>query len=482
MIVRVVFSDSLGLVLLGLFLLTVRTLSQRDSADRNRPFRQDDFGRQSQLVQQRRALRELEEAARQYCDDRDASPTAKQPPFSSTAYRVRPHGVDAGALLNKLFAGRRSNRGYFHHYYGDFYDLLFETDYHHRCDARLVLEVGLGSLNTSIPSNMLHWTKHEPSYEPGLSLRVWAAFFPRAFVVGLDIDEEVVQAVNEGLNRGGVETRDITKRIVAFQANSLDRRRIERLFSNSPSSIFFGHPKTVQFFGDAPPSSFDAILDDGLHQIPAIQATLCNLYPFLSPTRGLYMIEDVPEKTASLLHETLQYFFFAEKQQMLLTRASSITANDYVLAVVNRGRTRTTLTGGASTAAAPASLRLAEHLQHAARENNFPALQPEVTVWQKIADGISTRRIIHPPEWANWFRTALDFWSQHGVDYGEVLERRPWFGGEDGELQVQNDDSQRRGGGALGAIAHPPKLPGGWGNRTESFQSKIFEIMRIRVR
>src|SRR3546814_783879 len=69
------------------------------------------------------------------------------------------------------------------HTYADVYELLFQL---RRNDVRLVVECGLGTNDPDRASSMgVHG-------KPGASLRVWRDYFPKAEIVGFDIDENIL--------------------------------------------------------------------------------------------------------------------------------------------------------------------------------------------------------------------------------------------------------------------------------------------------
>lgn len=69
------------------------------------------------------------------------------------------------------------------HNYTDFYQLIFSP---RRNSVTSLLECGIGTTNTELPSNM------GEEGNPGASLRVWRDYFPNAEVTGIDIDPEVM--------------------------------------------------------------------------------------------------------------------------------------------------------------------------------------------------------------------------------------------------------------------------------------------------
>lgn len=136
--------------------------------------------------------------------------------------------------------------------YADFYHLLFHA---RRFDIKSVLEVGIGTLDASKESNMDFWLTTRPDYKTGASLRVWQEFFPQAAVTGMDIDP----------------------------AAMLQDTRINTVTADSTDTAAVTTTLCAQ--------TFDVIIDDGLHTVPAQLATFQNLYPRLN-VGGVYILED----------------------------------------------------------------------------------------------------------------------------------------------------------------------------------------------
>jgi len=135
--------------------------------------------------------------------------------------------------------------------YTPVYSALFKE----RCDQPLrVFELGLGSNNPDLPSNMGVFGA------PGASLRGWRQLFPHALVYGADID------------RGILFQED---RIKTFYCDQLDRSSIRELWS---------HPDLQD--------GVDIIIEDGLH---TFEANITFLEESLNRLRpgGIYVAEDI---------------------------------------------------------------------------------------------------------------------------------------------------------------------------------------------
>ena len=147
------------------------------------------------------------------------------------------HGSDKGGKNN-------------HHNYSDYYSELF---YNNKNNIKNFLEIGLGSNNTNIPSNM------GSDGIPLASLRAWKDFFKNANIFGADIDKNILK--NED-------------RIKTFYVDQTDPKSIQEMFEK------IGIKK------------FDIILEDGLHEFNANLCFFENSINFLEDD-GTYIIEDV---------------------------------------------------------------------------------------------------------------------------------------------------------------------------------------------
>jgi hypothetical protein len=122
-----------------------------------------------------------------------------------------------------------------------------------------IFELGLGTNNLDIPSNM---GKHGV---PGASLRGWKEYFPNSQIYGADIDSRILFEED---------------RIKTFYVDQTKKESIQNLW------------KSI----DVP--FFDIMLDDGLHELNANMCMLDNSFHKLKEN-GFYIIEDIiiSEKT-----------------------------------------------------------------------------------------------------------------------------------------------------------------------------------------
>ena len=137
-----------------------------------------------------------------------------------------------------------------HHNYSEYYSQIF---YNKKNKIKNFLEIGLGTNNTELASNM------GENGKPLASLRAWRDYFPNAQIYGGDID------------------RDILK----------DEDKIKTFFVDQTS------PLTIaSMFDKIGIEKFDVILEDGLHEFNANICFFENAIRFLD-SNGVYIIEDV---------------------------------------------------------------------------------------------------------------------------------------------------------------------------------------------
>lgn len=150
------------------------------------------------------------------------------------------------------------------------YDKLFEPI---KNNVISILEIGLGTLNLSIPSSFAGNVQHFSHYKPGGSLRVWRDFFPNAQIYGIDIAKDCMFEED---------------RIKTFLFDSSDNEYTEHYLNNL---------------------EFDIIIDDGNHDPQYQIKTLKNLFPKLKE-KGYYIIEDIGgyQGNEELLTEYLDEF------------------------------------------------------------------------------------------------------------------------------------------------------------------------------
>jgi hypothetical protein len=137
-----------------------------------------------------------------------------------------------------------------HHNYSEYYSDIF---FHKRKRIKNFLEIGLGTNNVNLVSNM------GADGKPLASLRAWRDYFVNADIYGADIDKNILK------DEEGIKT---------FYVDQTDPTTISEMFKK------IGVDK------------FDIILEDGLHEYNANICFFENSIKYLDDD-GIYIIEDI---------------------------------------------------------------------------------------------------------------------------------------------------------------------------------------------
>ena len=163
-------------------------------------------------------------------------------------------GKAAADVLKLLFAKFGSDKSTGHNYHHLYGEILKNKD-----DISCVLEIGVGTNNLDIVSNM------GTRGVPGASLRAFREYLPNATIFGADLDKRILFQDD---------------RIQTYFVDQTDLTSLESLGRNIPDSI-------------------DLIIDDGLHSPNANLAVLAFSLKKLK-NHGWLVIEDIPERAVSL--------------------------------------------------------------------------------------------------------------------------------------------------------------------------------------
>lgn len=144
-----------------------------------------------------------------------------------------------------------SDKGNGHHNYTDYYSLLFDDIRHKELN---ILEIGIGSVNPNIPSNMCG----NKEYKSGSSLRGWKEYFYNSYIYGCDIDKNILFEENKICTFYLDQTNPL---IIYNNIVEIDRK-------------------------------YDIIIDDGLHFFDVNWAVLKQIFCKLNED-GFYIIEDI---------------------------------------------------------------------------------------------------------------------------------------------------------------------------------------------
>lgn len=151
--------------------------------------------------------------------------------------------------LCEIMTRNGSDKGSGHHNYTKVYDYMFKD----LCQKELnLLEIGIGTTNPNIPSNM------GPNGVVGASLRGWKEYFPKGAIYGADIDHSVL----------------------------FEEDRIKTHYCDQTSEISV--KVMLKDFG----VMYDIIIDDGYQNFIANYNTLIHCLEYLNKG-GYYIIEDV---------------------------------------------------------------------------------------------------------------------------------------------------------------------------------------------
>ena len=180
------------------------------------------------------------------------------------------------------------------HTYYSYYQKIFE---HIRDKPITLFEMGIGSINQEIKSNMFDYNQ-TCGYEPGSSLKTWAEYFynENTKIIGGDIDPSTCN-----LNYG--------PKIKTFEINQMDSNALEDLLTKNNFS-------------------FDIIIDDGLHTVEAAKSMLLGAWETLK-IGGYYIIEDLV-----LDNETVDFFNFSsdiKKEIWYEPKSNGKVENNYLL-------------------------------------------------------------------------------------------------------------------------------------------------------
>lgn len=162
-------------------------------------------------------------------------------------------------IMIKNFCDKASSNISRHHNYSKLYSNLFEKN---RCDIKNILEIGIGSKDPKIPSNMCGGILGQ-YYQPGASLLSWLEYFPNAHIFACDIDVNLFPLFQNH------------PRITVFYLDQTNPISIENQLQTILKDI-----------------EFDIIIDDGLHHFPTNCEVMNKLLPKVKKG-GTYIIEDI---------------------------------------------------------------------------------------------------------------------------------------------------------------------------------------------
>ncbi len=183
-------------------------------------------------------------------------------------------------LLGDLFRSFGSDKSTLHDYH-TLYANLFDD----RFAVKAVLEIGLGSNNSKVLSNMGR------KGTPGASVRAFSSFFPNSTTIGLDYDRSILFS---------------NDRIKTYFVNQLD-------------------PTTFDDVEEIQQTFFDLIIDDGLH-LPT--ANLISMFKLLKQLRpgGWFIVEDIGYAAADIWRFVMTLFPSTYSVNLIETKSALVLA------------------------------------------------------------------------------------------------------------------------------------------------------------
>ena len=206
----------------------------------------------------------------------------KKPIIVAEAFCKKNKKIQESKKLKKLFDYYGSDKSKIHNYH-----LIYSAIFKKKNKVKKVLEIGLGTNNVNVISNMGIKGK------PGASVRAFRDYFDKAIIYGADIDSKILF---------------FEKRIKTYYADQTNIHSIEKLFLKKIGK------------------NFDLIIDDGLH---APYTNLNFLISCLNKINkgGWLIVEDIPFKTKPIWE--IINFIVNTKQKSFLIK----TKNSYVFLI-----------------------------------------------------------------------------------------------------------------------------------------------------
>ena len=171
---------------------------------------------------------------------------------------IQSGGFQRQTELCRLMSSFGSDKAGSRHNYTVLYDGLLRR---FRNEPLTLFELGIGTNKPDTPSTM------GPGYAPGASLRAWRDYFPRAQILGADVDRDTLFEA---------------ERIQTFWTDQTNAEAIRSLWRE---------------VGEI---ECDIVIDDGLHRAPANIRFFLESFERLRPG-GIYVIEDIHPKADTLM-------------------------------------------------------------------------------------------------------------------------------------------------------------------------------------
>lgn len=177
--------------------------------------------------------------------------TRRPKTLSAITFSKRFKNKDNIKKIKKLFNKYRSDKSKIHNYHLIYGSLFKETN-----NIKKVFEIGLGTNNENLISNM------SSDGKPGASARAFRDFYGKSQIYGADIDEEILFQEN---------------RIKTFHLDQTNLKSLNKVFKKIGGNI-------------------DLIIDDGLHASYANVTVIIAGLKYLK-NKGYLIIEDISPVT-----------------------------------------------------------------------------------------------------------------------------------------------------------------------------------------
>ena len=181
-------------------------------------------------------------------------------------------------LIKNYFIKYNSDKSTVHNYH-----LVYGSLFKKRNNIKKILEIGLGTDNEKLISNMGRLGK------PGASVKAFRDFFPKAKIYGADIDREIL-------------FKD--KRISTYYVDQTNLKSLKNLYKKIGSN-------------------FDLIIDDGLHASYANINVIISSLNFLKKN-GFLIIEDIPIKTVPIWEVVINILDKKYESKLVKTKKSLV--------------------------------------------------------------------------------------------------------------------------------------------------------------
>jgi len=216
----------------------------------------------------------------------DISKHKKVPIISLANIKLSPKQMNVANNLKIAFNKYGSDKASTHNYHL-LYALALNINQIKRYD---ILEIGIGSNNLMVPSNMGQYGN------PGASLRSWRDLGKEYFVIGADIDRNIL----------------------------FEEDRITTYYLDQTEESSWKH-----FLSVIKNKKFDLIIDDGLHAPLSNLLTVKYLTSFLKPN-GVLIIEDISQRSLPIWQLLIAISRNSLNFKLMKTKAA------YVLIIKNK--------------------------------------------------------------------------------------------------------------------------------------------------